>query len=828
MSAVEERDGVWLPGGRWRLWEQFALRGPGFPASGVLRLAPPGLAEAADKFVSLDAPEPGPGGARSAPGAGAGADAPAARAGAGADADGDEWAGFAALFADAAVESAHALQDIARTPAFREAVAWQNRPVLTSGVAPFLAWTPTAAGRTSMPRQREELVAHYWQRFCVKNDTIGFFGPVGWGRWDLAAPGVEVEPGEGLTAATEVYFAGWAIDALAARMDADPALREWVAPRRVPFVRVSGTEVTVPGRPARTAGPDAAAVLALCDGTRPVREIRTALPGVDVPAVLADLVARRWVVWKLEVPAGARPERALREWLGRVGDARARRPWLAALDSLERGRDRVREAAGADRVVAALTELEGAFAGLTETAAVREKSAGTAPCRAVVYADCRRSATVRAGRAVHEALAPLEPLLDASAWLTARLAEAVTAEAREVYARLAADGPVDLASFWFACMPVLHGTARARADALQREFGERWASVLEVPPGARRVSRSLAEVAGRVAERFGTGAGSGAGAGADGGTGSGAGRGADAGTGGGAAQGAGGAWTAARYVSPDVMVAATGAEAVERGDFQLVLGELHLAANTLGASLFVHQHPDPGALVRLTDRDHPRPRLMPLLPKEHRSRLSARTRHALVRPQDYHVALVDLTSGAGRPRTVLSADVAVTERDGRLVMVLPDGAEFAAVDVFAHVLTTLAMDLFRILPEDGHTPRVTVDRLVVARETWRLPGAGLDFAGEKDEARRFVRARAWRARHGMPRFVFVALPTEPRPFYVDFDSPVYVNILAKAVRRMVRREPEARAVVTEMLPTPEQAWLVDDEGRAYTSELRFVAVEEEG
>ncbi|MFD8555620.1 lantibiotic dehydratase, partial [Streptomyces fradiae] len=341
-------------------------------------------------------------------------------------------------------------------------------------------------------------------------------------------------------------------------------------------------------------------------------------------------------------------------------------------------------------------------------------------------------------------------------------------------------------------------------------------------------SRSLAAVAGRVGARFGSGGGRGAGAGAAGGPGRGAGRGADAGTGGGAAQGAGGAWTAARYVSPDVMVAATGAEAVERGDFQLVLGELHLAANTLGASLFVHQHPDPGALVRLTDRDHPRPRLMPLLPKEHRSRLSARTRHALVRPQDYHVALVDLTSGAGRPRTVLSADVAVTERDGRLVVVLPDGAEFAAVDVFAHVLTTLAMDLFRILPEDGHTPRVTVDRLVVARETWRLPGAGLDFAGEKDEARRFVRARAWRARHGMPRFVFVALPTEPRPFYVDFDSPVYVNILAKAVRRMVRREPEARAVVTEMLPTPEQAWLVDDEGRAYTSELSFVAVEEEG
>ncbi|MET7678408.1 hypothetical protein, partial [Streptomyces seoulensis] len=41
---------VLLPGGGWRLWRHLALRGPGFPVSGVLRLAPQGLAEAADRF----------------------------------------------------------------------------------------------------------------------------------------------------------------------------------------------------------------------------------------------------------------------------------------------------------------------------------------------------------------------------------------------------------------------------------------------------------------------------------------------------------------------------------------------------------------------------------------------------------------------------------------------------------------------------------------------------------------------------------------------------------------------------------------------------------
>jgi len=111
-----------------------------------------------------------------------------------------------------------------------------------------------------------------------------------------------------------------------------------------------------------------------------------------------------------------------------------------------------------------------------------------------------------------------------------------------------------------------------------------------------------------------------------------------------------------------------------------------------------------------------------------------------------------------------------------------------------------------------------VDRLVVARESWSFAVADLGFASEKSEARR------WRESLGLPRFVFLVSPGEPRPFYVDFDAPIYVNIFTKAVRRLARQDPEARLSVSEMLPTPEQVWLTDDHGDRYTSELRFVAV----
>nr|BFE70228.1 hypothetical protein GCM10020092_035290 [Actinoplanes digitatis] len=351
-------------------------------------------------------------------------------------------------------------------------------------------------------------------------------------------------------------------------------------------------------------------------------------------------------------------------------------------------------------------------------------------------------------------------------------------------------GPVDLAAFWFACMPILHRDAPADAAELQREFWARWERVLDLPEGARRVRLSLADIVGRVRDTF---------------------------------PAPGGGWPTARYLSPDVMIAAAGEDAVRRGEFELVLGELHIAINTLGASLYLNQHPRPDDMLDLTGRDHPRPRLMPLIPKENRSRLSTRIRYSLVRPEDYYVALTESTADPRRPRTVNSADVVVRARGDELLAVLPDGAEFDVIDVFSHVLTTLVMDRWRILPEHDHTPRVTVDRLVISRETWRFPAAELSFADEKTEARRYLRARQFRAARELPRYVFVVSPTEPRPLFVDFDSPPSVNLFAKAVRRLVRKDPAARLTVSEMLPTPEQTWLVDDRGNRYTSELRFVA-----
>ena len=63
--------------------------------------------------------------------------------------------------------------EIAADPRFAEAVVWQNRAGYHNAVVKVTA----GSGEGSKWRRREEVIANYWQRYCVKNDTIGFFGP---------------------------------------------------------------------------------------------------------------------------------------------------------------------------------------------------------------------------------------------------------------------------------------------------------------------------------------------------------------------------------------------------------------------------------------------------------------------------------------------------------------------------------------------------------------------------------------------------------------------------------------------------------------------------
>jgi hypothetical protein len=110
------------------------------------------------------------------------------------------------------------LREVAGDPAFREAVTWQNPAALSNAV------DKVAAGKSSqgsVKRRREETVASYWQRYCAKNDTIGFLGPLAWGTIVDAGPALASRSGA-LVRERSVHLEAWGVQALAEVID--PAL----------------------------------------------------------------------------------------------------------------------------------------------------------------------------------------------------------------------------------------------------------------------------------------------------------------------------------------------------------------------------------------------------------------------------------------------------------------------------------------------------------------------------------------------------------------------------------------------------------------------------
>ncbi|HEU0037048.1 MAG TPA: lantibiotic dehydratase [Kofleriaceae bacterium] len=692
-----------------------------------------------------------------------------------------------------------AIRDAARDPRFREALTWQNRGALHQGIDVMLRHPETSA----KSRRHERAAAGYLQRYCVKNDTIGFFGPVGWAR--IVDGATAIRPGRELLAKRTVYFEHWAIDTLASTIADDPLVRPHLAPRRHPFVWVEGTTLHHAIDRTTELHPEHARLLAACDGERSAREIAYDLLSDDtldtneegeVLEILDELVDGKLALWTLEIPVHVEhPDRVLQQLLEAIPDPVVTAPWLAKLAELQKARDAVAAAAGdPDALDRALEALDTTFTRLTGQDAQR-RSGQVYAGRTLVYEDCRRDLELELSAAIFDrASAPLSLLLRCARWFTYTLARAYRERFVALHAELAAETgspTVDFLRFWerastqFAESPDHPPVLVAETTA---ELQRRWAALLGLDDSKLTRDRILwaaSELEARAATLF------------------------DAPHPG---------WPSARLHAPDLMIAASGPDAVMRGDLVLVLGELHIASATVSTPALARQHPRPDDIFAALRLGRPWPIVETVIPKERATRADA-----------FSLLDTDFSLEFGTTRSRRERDHAI--QVGTLV-IEPAGASlqvrtrdrqyvFALEQFFDAMLRGEAISNFKLVPRVPHCPRITIDGVVVTRETWRFDPAQLAFVQARDAAERLLACRRWRRAHHVPRRAFYRVPTETKPYFVDFDCPHYVDQLAHFARSATE------LVVSEMLPDVEQVWLPDAAGVRYASELRVVAVDPE-
>jgi hypothetical protein len=545
-----------------------------------------------------------------------------------------------------------------------------------------------------------------------------------------------------------------------------------------------------------------AALLRACDGERTPAQLASSLDHTLTEASvlkrLEEFRALGFISWDLDVPIGPYPERSLSQLLDRIGDAELKEWSLSLLSRLEAGRTAVSEAAGnPDKLDNALKDLESTFINLTHRAPTKSAGKNYAG-RTLVYEDCRRDIDVVLGEQALQSFAgPLSLMLTAARWLTFELARNFEQICREIYFDLTGSTgrhKVDFAVFWQRTQSIVFDDRKRLSDPVAAKFQQRWSELLQLDHEQRVQRFTVEQLRARVEDVF-------------------------------YAPRPG--WMYAKYHSPDLLLFADGPGPLGGDNFKVVMGELHVAANTLGWPMFIEQHEHPEELFAALEQDIPQPRLVPLIPKAIFAPV-ARVLPALISSRDYRLEFGVGPLNAPKSK-VLPVSALVVEDDGLeglRVKTRDQSVQFDIVEAYADILTTIIANEFKMLKPARHAPRVEFDRVVVCRESWHFRSDELTFALQQDESERFIGARRWAREWNLPRFVFFKVPVELKPFFIDFDSPIFIEILAKMVRRTIDNSPSDCLIsVTEMLPRPDQCWLPDAEGNAYSCELRMVAVD---
>ncbi|MFD8386582.1 lantibiotic dehydratase [Streptomyces sp. NPDC059679] len=758
---------------RWRPWDDIAVRSAGFPVQALLRLA-----DAPTAALAMD-PDTRPEQLRAS------------------------WLrGMHRTVAE--------LLDIVDADPFRAALLWQN-PAALEVEREWLRRHPDTTARNRDRRRKEQTLTLYAQRYHARNETIGFFGPSVWTRFDDAVPNVSVRPGPQLVAHRAVLFEDWAIDVVGAALAENPGLRRWLPPARPPGTAVNGTLAVYPDGTAFRLSPGDAAVLAAVDGCRTARDIAVELRwrGTtepvgedDVLRALERLLDRDLIVWRPEVPVDQWPERALRDQLARLPDSDATAQARESLSQLVTARDDV--AAAADQpgpLATALVRLDQLVAGLTGAPALRTRDERRFGRRAV-FEDCARDVDILLGVGVRDALLPpLSLVLTSAGWLTWRFGERLAALIDELFSDFGNPDPEAEVPLGILVNQLQRRVADPTwAAPLVEELQKSWAGILAWPPDARRVHRETTELAGPVASAFRTPPP---------------------------------LWYGAGQHSPDIMIAAAGPEALRQGRFECVLGELHLAMATTDIHALTLTHPDAGRLLREAEAGLARrPRVVPAYPRSEKVSGRDYPPPELFSDRYWYLSFAPGTGGSGeraipRGRRLVLDRLTARRVDGEVSVGLPSGERLRVLDIVAELTQESLVNLFRPLPRTAHTPRVTIGRLVIAREQWRVAAHRIPAPSPRDEAAAFGAMRRWAAGLGLPRFVFWRTAAAAKPVYLDLNSPLFVNNFLAAVRR-ARSLADSTVEITEMHPDPFHVWLPDAQGRLYTSELRLVVADRGG
>ena len=403
-----------------------------------------------------------------------------------------------------------------------------------------------------------------------------------------------------------------------------------------------------------------------------------------------------------------------------------------------------------------------------------------------VYEDCSRNMTISLGRGLLAQINDdLGPLMRIHQWLIKAIAHQLNQAFIEVWEQrqnALAGTPVDFLDLLNSLAPLLPAIEARIVIDLEQRLDNAWAQQLEGFPDnldvhlraadvERLISRLDAELGVTDFEVFGS-----------------------------------------DYHSPDFLLSSASVDAINRGDYAIIVGEVHPAVHTLSQPVAAPFGPFNTQVNEEVEAIFQRPRLVladspesyqrshidwPLLPSYQQ----------LVLPTGGGCVAAHQQFAAGRAK--------VTYANGRLQVIDALG-QFSEdlLCVYPTPLHRLGFALAGSAVAKHDQRRIWLGRALYKRASWLFSSDQLpQLKTSIDDLDHTLQWRSWAVAQGLPRYAFIKIDSEPKPLFLDFDNPLSLDGISNALQSA------SQVKFSEMRPCPEELWLAQARGR-FCCEIR--------
>ncbi|HEX7734151.1 MAG TPA: lantibiotic dehydratase [Ktedonobacteraceae bacterium] len=672
------------------------------------------------------------------------------------------------------------LRRLVADPRYQEAIFLSSPDMYHHHIHKYLD-QQDGSRRTSELKRVEKRFFKYLQRLCGKNETSSFFGPLNYGRIDPARKHFldERRSAGPLIQYRQVFLAFWMVKALAEAIRRDERLQDELPVSLHPMVEIrdGGSLYLHSGDRVFAVGQSLARILQALDGSQSLPQFLASLPAEEQPraerllqALLQAGIVRRGFVVPSTV---ARPMEHVVAQLHRLPDSPARQEWEQRLAMWNHWCEEM-TAADLPTRIRLLEQGEARFTEQTGEPAQRG-SGNLYADRYIFYEEARGHVEQFVmGRAFYEKMRrDLRGALELSAFQGHHEWKHLQKLGHELFRELSPAGhPVP----FFRFLNALRERYPAFPDIPPLPEQEEIRSLIagKVEQGEiHRVSLSSQELP--IIEQ-----------------------------------------KTACYSLPDLFFASTSIEAMQRGEFQIVLGKLHhhlLVPNWmtcfygdkagLAADLRSYLEHVPAfqqlvcpEVIRRNKGFYDFPGRMVEF-----SERSLKSREEVV--PLYDIQVVEQADGTLGLERISSGEPMI------FYISLADQVRYLPFALFA--LPALSQVSFSL---GTHTPRIEIDGAVYQRERWEVPSNEWMGLLNGDELENFTSLHRLKQTYELPDLVYVRGSSERKPYVLDFRNFFCLELLHSIM------EKNDSLLIEEMLPAPDQLWLKNSQGR-YSCEFRM-------